>query len=365
VGNIPSSSGAAADRAPHRGGGRPADAARRPAVMADVARIAGVSHQTVSRVLNEHPSVRPATRERVLAAIQAVDYRRNSAARALVTRRSHTIGVVSFDTTLYGPASTLYGVEQAARQAGYFVSVASLKTINRGTVHEALDRLAEQSVEGLIVIAPQRDAAEALAELPHGLPVVAVEGGSGPGVPVVCVDQAEGARLVTRHMIDLGAPTVWHVAGPVDWLEAEGRVQGWEEALSAAGLEMPLPLRGDWSPSSGYAAGKRLASQRGLRAVFVANDQMALGLLRAFHERGIRVPDDVLIAGFDDVPEAAYFTPPLTTVRQNFTDVGRRSIDLLLRQIADGLAGEPRSVVPPELVIRASTVRPHATEEVS
>jgi DNA-binding LacI/PurR family transcriptional regulator len=360
--NIPSSSGAAADRAPHRGGGRPADQVRRPAVMADVAQLAGVSHQTVSRVLNEHPSVRPATRERVLAAIRAVDYRRNSAARALVTRRSHTIGVVSFDTTLYGPASTLYGVEQAAREAGYFVTVASLKTINRRTVHEALDRLAEQSVEGLVVIAPQRDAAEALAELPRGVPVVAVEGGSGPGVPVVCVDQAEGARQITGHMLGLGAPTVWHVAGPVDWLEAESRVQGWHDALTRAGVPVLEPLRGDWSPGSGYAAGRRIAGQAGLRAVFVANDQMALGLLRAFHERGIRVPGDVLVAGFDDVPEAAYFTPPLTTVRQDFTAVGRRSIDLLLRQISGGVAGEPRAVVAPELVIRASTV---GSEEVS
>jgi DNA-binding LacI/PurR family transcriptional regulator len=371
VGTIPTTAGAAADgspdgtpdRAPHRGGARAAQSGRRPAVMADVARLAGVSHQTVSRVLNEHPSVRPSTRERVLAAIQAVDYRRNSAARALVTRRSHTIGVVSFDTTLYGPASTLYGVEQAARQAGYFVTVASLKTINRRTVHEALNRLAEQAVEGLVVIAPQRDAAEAVAELPHDVPVVAVEGGSGPGFPVVCVDQAEGARLVTRHMLDQGAPTVWHIAGPVDWLEAEGRVQGWRAALAQAGAPVPELMRGDWSPSSGYAAGQQIARQAGLRAVFVANDQMALGVLRAFHEIGVRVPGDVLVAGFDDVPEAAYFTPPLTTVRQDFTAVGRRSIDLLLRQIVDGVGGEQRAVVAPELVIRQSTVHMGATEE--
>jgi DNA-binding LacI/PurR family transcriptional regulator len=329
----------------------------RPVNMFDVAKAAGVSHQTVSRVLNEHPSVRPATRERVLAAIEAVDYRRNSAARALVTRRSHTIGVVSFDTTLYGPASTLYGFEQAARQAGYFVTVASLKTINRRTVHEALDRLAEQSVEGLVVIAPQRDAAEAVAELPRDLPVVAVEGGSGPGFPVACVDQAEGARLVTRHMLEQGAPTVWHIAGPVDWLEAEGRVQGWRAALEQAGATVPELLRGDWSPRAGYAAGQEIARRAGVRAVFVANDQMALGVLRAFHESGVRVPDDVLVAGFDDVPEAAYFTPPLTTVRQDFIAVGRRSIALLLMQLVDGIGGEQRAVVAPELVIRQSTVR--------
>src|ERR687897_1264906 len=149
----------------------------RPAVMADVARRAGVSHQTVSRVLNDHPNVRESTRDRVLQAIEELAYRRNSTARALVTRRSQTLGVVAFDTTLYGPASTLFGVEQAAREAGYFLSIVSLKAITRSTVDDALGYLAAQSVDGLIVIAPQRQAVEALAAVPSDLPVVAVEGG--------------------------------------------------------------------------------------------------------------------------------------------------------------------------------------------
>ncbi|MPZ70646.1 MAG: LacI family DNA-binding transcriptional regulator [Actinobacteria bacterium] len=328
----------------------------RRAVMVDVARAAGVSHQTVSRVLNGHPSVAPATKARVYGAIEELGYRRNPAARALVTRRSHVIGVVSFGTTLYGPASTLFGIEQAASRAGYFVSVASLEAIDRQHVREAVARLSEQSVDGVVVIAPQQEAVDALSEVPAELPVVVVEGGEGAGRSLVCVDQAAGAALVTRHLLEQGAPTVWHVAGPVDWLEAQARTTGWRRELEDGGAKVPEPLHGDWSPASGYACGQVLAERADVRAVFVANDQMALGVLRAFHERGVRVPGDVLVAGFDDVPEAAYFTPPLTTIRQDFTAVGHRSIDLLLGQIDHGDQESRMEVVPPELVVRQSTI---------
>jgi DNA-binding LacI/PurR family transcriptional regulator len=330
---------------------------QRSPAMTDVARVAGVSHQTVSRVLNGHPNVRESTRERVLAAIDQLAYRRNHAARALVTRRTETLGVVAFDTTLYGPASTLFGVEQAAREAGYFLSIVSLKAITRSTVDDALSYLAGQSVDGLIVIAPQRAAVEALAAVPAQMPVVAVEGGRAPDQPVVCVDQAEGAAAVTRHLLDLGHETVWHVSGPLDWLEAEGRLQAWRSTLERAGAEPPEPLHGDWSPRSGYEAGQQLAGRDDVTAVFVANDQMALGLLRAFREAGVDVPGRVSVAGFDDIPEAEFFSPPLTTVRQDFAEVGRRSISVLLDQIA-GRGTTPRVVVPATLVVRASTAPP-------
>ncbi|NED95310.1 LacI family DNA-binding transcriptional regulator [Phytoactinopolyspora alkaliphila] len=331
--------------------------------MADVAKVAGVSHQTVSRVLNDHPNVRPETRDRVLAAIAQLGYRRNLSARALVTRQTNTLGVVAFDTTLYGPASTLFGIEQAARDAGYFVSIVSLKNITRRNLDEALDYLVEQAVDGLIVIAPQRSAAEALAGLPPTLPAVAVEGGEAGTLPVVAVNQAEGAVLATRHLLDLGPSTVWHVAGPSDWLEAEGRVHGWRQTLIDAGAPVPELLRGDWSPRSGYEAGKRLAeaarSAAGppIEAVFVANDQMALGMLRAFGEAGIRVPGDVRLVGFDDIPEAEFFSPPLSTVRQDFTEVGRRSIDMVLAEIQGGAhRGDGRqAIVPPDLIVRSSS----------
>lgn len=333
---------------------------RRAPVMADVARRAGVSHQTVSRVLNEHAHVRAATRARVLAAIDELAYRRNCTARALVTRRTQVLGVIAFDTTLYGPASTLFGIEQAARRAGYFVSIVSLKAITQESVREAVGYLAGQSVDGLLVIAPQRQAVAALAGVPADLPVVAVEGGQAPDLPVVCVDQAAGAAAVTRHLLDLGHRSVAHVAGPPDWLEAEARLQAWRRTLVAAGAPVPEVRYGDWSPRSGYEAGRALAGRYlagadEATAVFVANDQMALGLLRAFQEDGIDVPGQVSVAGFDDVPEAGFFCPPLTTVRQDFAQVGRRSLDLLLDQLATGRTTAARVVVPPRLVVRAST----------
>lgn len=331
---------------------------RRSPAMTDVARVAGVSHQTVSRVLNGHPNVRESTRERVLAAIDQLAYRRNHAARALVTRRTETLGVVAFDTTLYGPASTLFGVEQAAREAGYFLSIVSLKAITRNTVDDALSYLTGQSVDGLIVIAPQRQAVEALAAVPPDMPVVAVEGGRAPDQPVVCVDQAEGAATVTRHLLELGHRTVWHVSGPLDWLEAEGRLDAWRSTLEHAGADVPEPLHGDWSPRSGYEAGQRLAGRDDVSAVFVANDQMALGLLRAYREAGVDVPGRVSVAGFDDIPEAEFFSPPLTTVRQDFAEVGRRSISVLLDQIGGRQVESPRVVVPAKMVVRASTAEP-------
>ncbi|MEU4403607.1 LacI family DNA-binding transcriptional regulator [Streptosporangium sp. NPDC023963] len=324
--------------------------------MADVATRAGVSHQTVSRVLNDHPNVRAETRARVLEAINELGYRRNMVARALVTRHTRTLGVVSFDTTLYGPASTVYGIEQAARAAGYFVSMVSLKTIDTAGVRDALGYLAEQSVDGIVVVAPQRSAAPALADVPTDIPVVAVEGSHAGEVSVVSVDQIEGARLATRHLLDLGHETVWHVAGPSDWLEADGRIEGWSEVLTAEGRPVPELLSGDWSPRSGYEAGLRLAATPGVTAVFVANDQMALGALRAFAELGVRVPEQISIVGFDDIPESEFFTPPLTTIRQDFGAVGKYSIEVLLRQMEAGAEwSHERHVVPPRFVARAST----------
>jgi DNA-binding LacI/PurR family transcriptional regulator len=327
----------------------------RPAVMADVAKLAGVSHQTVSRVLHDSPHVRSDTRERVLEAMRKLEYRPNTVARALVMGRSKTLGVVSFDTTLYGPASTLFGIERAAHDAGYFVSIVSLKSLDRASVVSAVERLRDQGVDGIVVTAPQESAAHALTHLPTDVPIVAAEAGPDDSVPLVAVDQFAGARAATNHLLELGHRTVWHISGPSDWLEAQDRVDGWRSTLEDAGAAPPPVLVGDWSPRAGYVLGQALAAKDGVTAVFAANDQMALGVLRALNEAGRRVPDEISIVGFDDIPEAAYFTPPLTTVRQDFNEMGRLSLHVLLEQIEGGVTAAPRTTVAPALIVRAST----------
>src|SRR5436305_9174683 len=239
---------------------------RRPAVMSDVGRLAGVSRQTVSRVINGSPHVRPETRERVIAAMRELDYRPNSVARALVTGRSNMLGVVSFDTTLYGPASTLFGIERAAHEAGYFIIVASLKALDRSSVADAVERLRRQGVDGVLVIAPMQDAADALLHAPSEVPLVAVEAGPDDVVPVVTVDQFAGAASATRHLLDLGHETVWHIPGPSDFLESRQRQEGWRKTLEAAGIDPPQPLAGDWSARSGYDLGRRLSTNRDVTA---------------------------------------------------------------------------------------------------
>ena len=323
--------------------------------MSDVAKLAGVSHQTVSRVINGSDQVREETRERVVAAMRMLDYRPNSVARALVTGRSRTIGVVSFDTTLHGPASTLFGIERAAHDENYFTSIISLRSLDRASVLTAVERLRDQGVDGILVIAPQLSAASAVAQVPADVAVVAVEAGPEDEVAMVAVDQFAGAAAATRHLLELGHRTVFHIAGPDDWQESRRRVAGWRHALKEAGTEGAAPLVGDWSARAGYELGRRLLAESDVTAVFVANDQMALGLLRVLHEAGRNVPGDVSVVGFDDVPEAAYFTPPLTTVRQDFMEMGRRSLHLLLAEIDRGERSTTREIVPSELVVRAST----------
>jgi len=340
--------------------------AGRPPVMTDVALIAGVSHQTVSRVLNEHPHVRADTRERVLDAIRQLDYRRNPSARALVTRRTLTIGVVAYDATLFGPARTVQGVERAAHEAGYATSLTTAEGMSADALWTALEQVRSRTVDGIVLVAPRYAVEDVVARLPETLPFVVVESGDPSRVRLVRVDQEQGARLATDHLLSLGHATVWHVAGPDGWNESAGRLVGWRAALTAAGAPVPEPLTGDWSPRAGYEAG--LSLDPSVTAVFVGNDQMALGVLRAMRERGLDVPGDVSLVGFDDIPEAAYLSPPLTTVVQDFWTLGRSAIALLLGDRGPHArpamsTGPGEIVVPPRLVVRASTAprRPAAS----
>jgi DNA-binding LacI/PurR family transcriptional regulator len=327
-------------------------------VMRDVARLAGVSHQTVSRVINNHPNVSDTTRQRVVAAMLRLNYRPNALARGLVTRRSRTIGVLGFDAEMHGPSSTMLGVQRAAQQAHYAVTIAMLsETSDQAAVRQALGTLIERYVEGILVIAPSKAAARAMRDLPDDVPAVALEAAFSEDLPVVAVDQVAGAMLATQHLLELGHETVWHLAGPDDWSEARERIAGWQRCLAGAGRPAMPPLRGDWNPESGFAAGLQIAAAREVTAVFSANDQMALGILHALHIRGVRVPEDVSVVGFDDMPESAFFYPALTTVRQDFDEVGRTALRRLIA-ILDKREEDLRATITPELIVRASTAPP-------
>jgi DNA-binding LacI/PurR family transcriptional regulator len=312
----------------------------------------------VSRVLNGHPNVREQTRLRVQAAIVELGYRPNRAARALVTGRSQVIGVVAQNTTLYGPASLLAALEQTAAEEGFAVTVGSVRDLDQVSISEAVERHLAHRVAGIVVIAPVESAGEALEHLPKDVPLVTVDGDPRRPVPLVTVDQVAGAREATRHLLEAGHRTVWHVSGPADWFDSAGRIEGWREALQAAGAEVPPLVPADWSAASGYRCGQMLARMPEVTAVFTANDHLALGVLRALHEYGRRVPDEISVVGFDDVPEAAYFIPPLTTVRPDFTAVARASLDLLLAQFEAPAVGELRQTIAPTLITRQSVAAP-------
>ncbi|MBF9133756.1 LacI family DNA-binding transcriptional regulator [Plantactinospora sp. S1510] len=326
--------------------------------MKDVARLAGVSQMTVSRVLNEHPNVRAQTRLRVQAAIAQLGYHPNGAARALVTGRSQVIGVVAQNTTLYGPASLLAALEQTAAEAGFAVSVGSVRDLDRQSISAAVERHLAHRVAGIVVIAPVESAGEALEHLPKEVPLVTVDGDPRRPVSLVTVDQTAGAREATRYLLDAGHRTVWHVSGPSDWFDSAGRIDGWREALRTAGAEIPPLLPADWSAASGYRCGQMLARMPEVTAIFTANDHLALGVLRALHEYGRRVPHEISVVGFDDVPEAAYFIPPLTTVRPDFDAVATASLELLLTQIESGSGRALRRTIAPTLVVRDSVAAP-------
>jgi DNA-binding LacI/PurR family transcriptional regulator len=331
---------------------------RRGASQADVARIAGVSGQTVSRVANDAPNVDAATRERVLAAMREVGYRPNRAARALRSGRFQSIGVIAFELSSVGTTHTLDAIAAAATETGYAVNLLPVLDVTRDALVTAFDRLGEQAVDGIIIQIEAHLLDEVDVVLPEGLPVVVVDSSAHYDYPIVDTDQAQGARLATEHLLDLGHATVWHIAGPELSFAAGRRRQSWEQTLRARGCAVPPVLSGDWSADSGYAAGLHLADHEEVTAVFAANDQMALGLLRALHERGRSVPGDVSVVGFDDMGEAAHFWPPLTTVHQSFAEVGRRSVDALISEIRSGVHEHQEVLVPTELVVRSSTAAP-------
>ena len=325
--------------------------------MADVARVAGVSAQTVSRVLRDHPNVTPATRARVLAAIEETGYRRSSLARALVTGRTRTLGVITQETDFYSKSSMLLGMQTAARASGYFISTASTASLSSTAIEEAVDRLLDQGVDGLVLAVPVSDDV-AIGRLTAGVPTVVIDGMRALATEIVAVDQIAAGRLATDHLLGLGHATVWHLAGPESWHDAMGRASGWRAALIEAGKEVPPMLHGDWTPESGYRQGLLLGRMAEVTAVFVASDEMAFGVIRALTELGRHVPQDVSVVAMDDIALAAYASPPLTTIRQPFHEMGRRAVDHALALIADPDAVHEAEIVQPELVVRSTTAPP-------
>jgi len=335
-------------------GGRP----KQRVSMADVAKLAGVSSQTVSRVSNGHPSVVGTTREHVLAAMRTLGYRPNSAARALRYGRFNTIGIILFGLSSTGNSRTVEAIAIQAAAEGYAITLIPVGLPTQDNVLGAFTRLGELAVDGVIVIIEVHLLDSSTVALPPGVHAVVVDSDAGDRYPVVDTDQADGARQAVRHLLELGHRTVWHVAGPAESFASERRANAWRHVLEEAGRRVPPIERGDWSAESGYRAGRRLAGRGDCTAIFAANDQMALGVLRALHERGRSVPGEVSVVGFDDLPDAAAYLPPLTTVHQDFAEVGRRCVQALLRQIRDEPADPGTDLVPTRLVIRSSTGRP-------
>ena len=327
----------------------------RNATMSDVARLAGVSQQTVSRVINNHPNVHGATRRKVQNAIEQLHYRPNIAARAMVNGRTRTLGLITTGSADYGPTSTVLGLMSAARDAGYGVSVTTAVDTNPQSIGAAVDQVIGQHVEAIVVVASRRSILDGLAGLDDGMPIVVIESSGRSNRFSMAIDQYAGARLATEHLIALGHREIAHLMGPDDASDATERVRGWRDAMAEGGLVARRPVGGDWTPQSGYAAAARLmATGVPYTAVFVANDQMALGCIHALRIAGRSVPGDLSVIGFDDIPEAAYFTPPLTTVRQDFTQLGIDVLESVL-QIVDGRPVEHPTLRLPELVVREST----------
>ncbi len=315
--------------------------------MAMVAQRAGVSGQTVSRVANGSPRVDPETRARVERAMAELGYRPNRAARALRTGRSQTLGLVAQTLATVGNSRMLQAVADAAASRGYALTVLTLGA--DADIADAFDRLRDQGVDGAIVLneatALARDAASG------GLRLVVVDSPPDERFTVIGTDHASGARAATEHLLRAGHRAVHHLAGPVGSFASAERERGWRDALAAAGIDPPEPVRGDWSAASGFGSVARMPVS-GVTAIFAANDQMALGALRALAESGRRVPDDVAVIGFDDIADAADFQPPLTTVRQDFDALGEHAVGALVAWIEGERPAD--LLLPPALIGRAS-----------
>lgn len=333
--------------------------------LRDVAQLANVSVKTVSRVVNHQGEISEATRHRVQAAIEQLGYHPNVLARSLVSRRSNTLAVVAFGLDYYGPSHTITGIEQKAEELGYSLLLSLASRPDDPDVDSLLAPLVARQVDGIIWAIPEIGdnrawiQPERLEQLP---PVVFINMAPRPGLAVVAVDNRLGAALATQHLIDLGRKHVGLITGPLDWWEARERREGWRETVTRAGLPASpaLVAEGDWSAASGERGLRALlAGQPDLDAVFVSNDQMALGALGAAQQLGRRIPQDLAVAGFDDIPESGFMCPPLTTIFQPLVEAGCVAVQELQKIIRaqqdEAGTGCTATLLAPELVVRASS----------
>lgn len=328
---------------------------RKPSIF-DVANLSGVSHQTVSRVINGHPNVSEKTRVKVLMAIEKLGYSQNLSARALATGRTGAIGVLTLDSPLLGPTSMLHSIQGAARTRGYRVVLASIPDISNRSLAEGVRELQNSDVDGIVVIAPRSSKRMTPIKFTPKIPVVFREVLDGEDFSVVDLDQRRAAFKAVQYLIDLGHRDIAHIAGPQDWLVAERRLQGWRDALAVAEATPLAEVRGDWTPASGHMAAQTLIRMGGpFTAIFCANDAMAFGALTALREAGLKVPGQVSVMGFDNAPESAYAVPPLTTMEQDFESVGRELIDQLMNLINGSSMNVKKLMLTTQLVERAST----------
>ena len=328
------------------------ESVERPATIYDVARAAGVSHQTVSRLLKGFTGIRPETRDRVDEAIRELGYRPNLTARSLTTGRSHRIAALTHEITMVGPSQILEGANMAAREAGYLLDVITLDVHDSAAIRESIDLALQLDVAGVLALASTDEVTKAVEAATFRVPLyLAIDDAKWS---VDATPTANGIFAVLRHLADLGHRDVMHVAGPQDWVGARNRVLEFEAAVAELGLRSRGVVHGNWSARSGYEAIASLPEQLPATAFVAANDQTALGVILALNERGHRVPDDVSVTGVDDTPEAAYFSPPLTTLRLDFTTGGRDVVHQLLALI-NGVEPPPRPPRRSELIVRRST----------
>ncbi len=329
------------------------------ATLADVALASGVSHQTVSRVVNNHPNVSNKTRQRVLESIQELGYRPNRAAKGLATSKTGVIGIISFGTNYFGPGQMFTEIERAVRGRGYGLALRNIDALSARQLQAAIDDLASHPVDGIVINAPffNLDPVQLLS-LRRPLPVVMTDVPRHAKLPSVVLDQTEGLKLATQHLIALGHQRIAEISGPLNWYSAVERHKAWVTTVNEAGLVLGPSGVGDWTALGGYRAAQQiLTTAEPFTGLVIGNDQMALGAMRALREHGLKVPEDVSVVGFDDIPEASFFEPPLTTVRQDFLAMGQQTVDYLLALILQPNTPHHQRTLYPQLIERLSTAQ--------